>query len=130
MYVTGAVNFPGVIELEEGSNDFKSELKIDPESKINDILQVKDNDVKDKIFTMLPFYVIGNSAKEGTFTTGKKIKEILQTIYDKAGFDKKATISDFRNYAELKPTSKRIDGEVVKGYIITLIKTKYIRKKK
>ena len=68
--------------------------------------------------------------KEGTFTTGKKIKEILQTIYDKAGFDKKATISDFRNYAELKPTSKRIDGEVVKGYIITLIKTKYIRKKK
>ena len=68
--------------------------------------------------------------KEGTFTTGKKIKEILQTIYDKAGFNKKATISDFRNYAELKPTSKRIDGEVVKGYIITLIKTKYIRKKK
>ena len=68
--------------------------------------------------------------KEGTFTTGKKIKEILQTIYDKAGFDKKATISDFRNYAELKPITKRIEGEVVKGYIITLIKTKYIRKKK
>ena len=68
--------------------------------------------------------------KEGTFTTGKKIKEILQTIYDKAGFDKKATISDFRNYAELKPTSKRIDGKVAQGYIITLIKTKYIRKKK
>lgn len=68
--------------------------------------------------------------KEGTFTTGKKIKEILQTIYDKAGFNKKATISDFRNYAELKPITKRIEGEVVKGYIITLIKTKYIRKKK
>ena len=68
--------------------------------------------------------------KEGTFTTGKKIKEILQTIYDKAGFNKKATISDFRNYAELKPTSKRIDGKVAQGYIITLIKTKYIRKKK
>ena len=68
--------------------------------------------------------------KEGTFTTGKKIKEILQTIYDKAGFDKKATISDFRNYAELKPANKRIDGKQVNGYIITLIKTKYIRKKK
>ena len=68
--------------------------------------------------------------KEGTFTTGKKIKEILQTIYDKAGFNKKATIADFRNYAELKPTSKRIDGKVAQGYIITLIKTKYIRKKK
>ena len=68
--------------------------------------------------------------KEGTFTTGKKIKEILQTIYDKAGFNKKATIADFRNYAELKPITKRIEGEVVKGYIITLIKTKYIRKKK
>ena len=68
--------------------------------------------------------------KEGTFTTGKKIKEILQTIYDKAGFNKKATISDFRNYAELKPVNKRIDGEQVNGYIITLIKTKYIRKKK
>ena len=68
--------------------------------------------------------------KEGTFTTGKKIKEILQTIYDKAGFDKKATISDFRNYAELKPASKRIEGKVAQGYIITLIKTKYIRKKK
>lgn len=68
--------------------------------------------------------------KEGTFTTGKKIKEILQTIYDKAGFNKKATISDFRNYAELKPANKRIDGEQVNGYIITLIKTKYIRKKK
>ena len=59
------------IELEEGSNDFKSELKIDPELKIDDILQVKD-----KIFTMLPFYVIGNSAKEGTFTT-----TILISIY-------------------------------------------------
>ena len=68
--------------------------------------------------------------KEGTFTTGKKIKEILQTIYDKAGFNKKATIADFRNYAELKPVNKRIDGEQVNGYIITLIKTKYIRKKK
>lgn len=68
--------------------------------------------------------------KEGTFTTGKKIKEILQTIYDKAGFNKKATISDFRNYAELKPANKRIDGTQVNGYIITLIKTKYIRKKK
>ena len=68
--------------------------------------------------------------KEGTFTTGKKIKEILQTIYDKAGFNKKATISDFRNYAEIKPVNKRIDGEQVNGYIITLIKTKYIRKKK
>ena len=68
--------------------------------------------------------------KEGTFTTGKKIKEILQTIYDKAGFDKKATISDFRNYAELKPVNKMIEGKQVYGYIITLIKTKYIRKKK
>ena len=68
--------------------------------------------------------------KEGTFTNIKKIKEILQTIYDKAGFDKKATISDFRNYAELKPASKRIEGKVAQGYIITLIKTKYIRKKK
>ena len=68
--------------------------------------------------------------KEGTFTTGKKIKEILQTIYDKAGFNKKATIADFRNYAELKPANKRIDGKQVNGYIITLIKTKYIRKKK
>lgn len=53
------------IELKEDSSDFKSELVID------DILQVKDDE-----FTMLPFYVIGNSNEEGTFTT-----TILISIY-------------------------------------------------
>lgn len=53
------------IELKEDSSDFKSELVID------DILQVKDDE-----FTMLPFYVIGNSTEEGTFTT-----TILISIY-------------------------------------------------
>lgn len=53
------------IELKENSDDFKSELII------NDILQVKDDE-----FTMIPFYVIGNSNKEGTFTT-----TILISIY-------------------------------------------------
>ena len=53
------------IELKEDSDDFKSELIID------DILQVKDDE-----FTMLPFYVIGNSSEEGTFTT-----TILISIY-------------------------------------------------
>lgn len=46
------------IELKENSDDFKSELVL------TDILQVKDDD-----FTMLPFYVIGNSPEEGTFST-------------------------------------------------------------
>ena len=53
------------IELKEDSSDFKSELVI------GDILQVKDDE-----FTMLPFYVIGNSTEEGTFTT-----TILISIY-------------------------------------------------
>lgn len=53
------------IELKENSDDLKSELII------NDILQVKDDE-----FTMIPFYVIGNSNKEGTFTT-----TILISIY-------------------------------------------------
>ena len=53
------------IELQENSDDLKSELVLD------DILQVKDDEL-----TMLPFYVIGNSAEEGTFTT-----TILISIY-------------------------------------------------
>lgn len=53
------------IELTENSDDFKSELVLD------DILQVKDDE-----FTMLPFYVIGNSPEEGTFST-----TILISIY-------------------------------------------------
>lgn len=53
------------IELKEDSSDFKSEIVID------DILQVKDDE-----FTMLPFYVIGNSTEEGTFTT-----TILISVY-------------------------------------------------
>lgn len=53
------------IELKENSDDFKSELVLD------DILQVKDDE-----FTMLPFYVIGNSPEEGTFST-----TILISIY-------------------------------------------------
>lgn len=46
------------IELSENSNDLKDELDKD------DILLIKD----DK-FIMLPFYIIGNSQYEGTFTT-------------------------------------------------------------
>lgn len=57
------------IELEENSDDFKSELTLD------DVLQVKDDE-----FTMLPFYVIGNSPEEGTFTT-----TILISVYYKNG---------------------------------------------
>ena len=53
------------VELKEDSDDLKSELFID------DILQVKDDE-----FTMLPFYVIGNSSEEGTFST-----TILITIH-------------------------------------------------
>lgn len=53
------------IELNENSDDLKSELVL------GDILQVKDNE-----FTMLPFYIIGNSMEEGTFTT-----TILISIY-------------------------------------------------
>lgn len=53
------------IELKENSDDFKSELVLD------NILQVKDDE-----FTMLPFYVIGNSPEEGTFST-----TILISIY-------------------------------------------------
>lgn len=53
------------IELTENSDDFKSELVLD------DILQVKDDE-----FTMLPFYIIGNSPEEGTFST-----TILISIY-------------------------------------------------
>ena len=53
------------IELKENSDDFKSELVL------ADILQVKDDE-----FTMLPFYIIGNSPEEGTFST-----TILISIY-------------------------------------------------
>ena len=53
------------IELKENSDDFKSELVL------TDILQVKDDE-----FTMLPFYIIGNSPEEGTFST-----TILISIY-------------------------------------------------
>ena len=59
------------IELKENSDDFKDELKFDStvfiednKLKFDDILFIEDDD-----YIMLPFYIIGNSSSEGTFTT-------------------------------------------------------------
>ena len=63
----------------------------------------------------------------GDFITGKEIKALLKKAYENLGFNKKAAISDFRYYAELKPISKRIEGKVVQGYVIVRKLTKFIK---
>lgn len=60
----------------------------------------------------------------GEFITGKQIKEVLGNIYSSIGIDSKPSINDFREFATIKESVKRIDGKSTKGYIIQFIKIK------
>jgi putative ribosome biogenesis GTPase RsgA len=46
------------------------------------------------------------------------LKAKFQSIYDNLGIKKTAKGSDVKNYYNVKETSKRIDGDVFKGYQI------------
>ena len=56
--------------------------------------------------------------KEGEFIPSTKIKECLQTIYNNLEIKRKATIDDFKYFAVIEDSRKRIDGKQVRGYII------------
>lgn len=62
--------------------------------------------------------------KEGEFIPSTKIKECLQTIYNNLEIKRKATIDDFKYFAVIEDSRKRIDGKQVRGYIIKYIKIK------
>lgn len=62
--------------------------------------------------------------KEGEFIPSTKIKECLQTIYNNLEIKRKATIDDFKYFAVIEDSRKRIDGKQVRGYIIQYIKIK------
>lgn len=60
----------------------------------------------------------------GEFITGKKIKEVLGNIYATLGMSCKPSIDDFREFATIKDTTKRVNGKVTKGFIIQFIKVR------
>lgn len=61
---------------------------------------------------------------EGSFVTGKAIKEVLGSIYESIGITSKPSIEDFRQFATIAEKVKKIDGKSKKGYIIQYIKIK------
>lgn len=61
---------------------------------------------------------------EGSFVTGKTIKEVLGNIYEVVGITTKPTIDDFRQFATIAEKVKKIDGKSKKGYVIQYIKIK------
>lgn len=65
-----------------------------------------------------------NGFQVGAFITGKDIKAVLGNIYSSIGIDSKPSIDDFRQFATIKESVKRIDGKNTKGYIIQYIKIK------
>ncbi len=62
--------------------------------------------------------ILTNKFKKGSYLLVNELKELLQTTYDKCGFEKKAKATDIEQYFTIKKTTKKIDNRPENVYVI------------
>lgn len=104
-FILSAINklgFDGIKELDYVQTNIKRKL-----------CTMLDVNVETKIYKMLKMNI-----SLGEFIPAKLAKTRLAEIYRQLGLTKVAKGSDIESFYNVNPVSKRIDGKVVKGYVI------------
>ena len=108
--VREAVRYLGIDKLNE-MNFNKTNIK-------RALLQFTDKSKVNQILSALPKYRVGD------FIPANELVFTFNNIYNLLNIDKLPKASDIANYFEVKKTTKRIDGKVVKGVVILNQKVK------
>ena len=78
------------------------------------LILLSDNNINGKVIRLFRDKV---NPKSGVFFDNVYLKDILQQIYDVLGFINSAKAKDIEKYFNVKYTTKKIDGEFIKGYV-------------
>lgn len=94
-----------------------SERKIKTELKKMSLTEGKNDDYK--VYKFLNHY---RGLKKGEFISRAEAKDLIQRVYDELGIGLKAKATDLNKYYITEEGSKRIDGKVVRVFIVVMKK--------